>query len=501
MIIAFIGLPSAGKTTMINSLIGKRSLQTGICRTTIEPTFIGVENTLNFDNYIHLCVESDDRHLFSIIDLPGICDIEDTDNTFNDITEKHIVSADVVLWLTSSETAFLTDNEKNQFLKIKKIIQKYMLENNRVIQTGIVMTKSNCSNVNMTEQSSESESDTELDSDELSGSEDTTINDSINRVRTHFPNEYVINYNAFGRIIHKGGCSQKFKKFVRKMDRNPTNNNIKFNIGHFVNNILSMEDQLNIDIFNKWYRENSGTGHGITAIPFDFAKMFTTEGDETFDQTLFESFMRKLICCKEYNYRGFNLYICSLFGEQISRYIDQCNIGLYKYKVRINMNDYNNGQMWYMLKLIELTEGVDSLRYKHMYMTYITLARKGILRDQLSKSEKRLMRGCRSSYETVTIQIEHTYYDSSCQVIKFNYGKGNETSLDIDLNADNTIACNNQLLNDVREQRKELYPNEDVNIEMIIVMKLRGELLSIMENFNLDYSVNEDTLTPIYPTL
>ena len=34
--VAFIGLPSAGKSTIINSLIGKRLLESGVCRTTTE---------------------------------------------------------------------------------------------------------------------------------------------------------------------------------------------------------------------------------------------------------------------------------------------------------------------------------------------------------------------------------------------------------------------------------------------------------------------------------
>mgnify|MGYP003850129693 FL=1 len=34
--VAFIGLPSSGKSTIINSLIGKKLLESWICRTTTE---------------------------------------------------------------------------------------------------------------------------------------------------------------------------------------------------------------------------------------------------------------------------------------------------------------------------------------------------------------------------------------------------------------------------------------------------------------------------------
>ena len=34
LLVGVAGLPSAGKSSMINSLVGKRILHTGICRTT-----------------------------------------------------------------------------------------------------------------------------------------------------------------------------------------------------------------------------------------------------------------------------------------------------------------------------------------------------------------------------------------------------------------------------------------------------------------------------------
>jgi ribosome biogenesis GTPase A len=34
--VAFVGLPSSGKSSIINSLIFKRKLQSGVCRTTTE---------------------------------------------------------------------------------------------------------------------------------------------------------------------------------------------------------------------------------------------------------------------------------------------------------------------------------------------------------------------------------------------------------------------------------------------------------------------------------
>ena len=53
--IAFIGLPSSGKSSIINSLIGKRILESGICRTTTEYNLL--------DNII----DDDDNNKFKVI--------------------------------------------------------------------------------------------------------------------------------------------------------------------------------------------------------------------------------------------------------------------------------------------------------------------------------------------------------------------------------------------------------------------------------------------------
>ncbi|NDC42148.1 MAG: hypothetical protein EBZ77_11455, partial [Chitinophagia bacterium] len=41
--VAFAGLPSAGKSTMINALAGARFLETGVCRTTRAPCVLGAD--------------------------------------------------------------------------------------------------------------------------------------------------------------------------------------------------------------------------------------------------------------------------------------------------------------------------------------------------------------------------------------------------------------------------------------------------------------------------
>ena len=79
MKIAFIGLPSAGKSSIINSLIGKRLAKTGIAKTTEEPTLYN-------DN-----IFSDDGISLELLDLPGVADIEDVDEDFGGADYNNII--------------------------------------------------------------------------------------------------------------------------------------------------------------------------------------------------------------------------------------------------------------------------------------------------------------------------------------------------------------------------------------------------------------------------
>ncbi len=75
--VGFAGLPSAGKSTMINALAGKRVLESGICRTTTEVCVVGATNTVGAQKWAPTKLESDDGVEFCALDLPGICDAED----------------------------------------------------------------------------------------------------------------------------------------------------------------------------------------------------------------------------------------------------------------------------------------------------------------------------------------------------------------------------------------------------------------------------------------
>ena len=106
MIIGLVGLVSAGKSSIINALVGDKVAKTGICRTTTEPSL--------YENLI-----SDDNIKYNIYDLPGISDIEDTTNKYTEVVYSIIKKCNIVFWVSDIHKAFLTKHELTEFEKIK----------------------------------------------------------------------------------------------------------------------------------------------------------------------------------------------------------------------------------------------------------------------------------------------------------------------------------------------------------------------------------------------
>jgi len=229
--IAFIGLPSSGKSSIINSLIGKRILESGICRTTTEY------------NLLDHIIEDDDNNKFKVMDLPGICDSEEHDVNFNELTNKHILNANLIIWTSDINKAFITTHEVNEYNRIKKILDNANAISGKLYYLIIMLSKCDKeinSNVikkdNILIDSQRIAKKIKKPDEEISDSdEDTDINDLINKVHEKFPNEDILYFNAFGRSMFSDKSTATLKKFIKKIGLQ-TKHNITFNISKYIKN-------------------------------------------------------------------------------------------------------------------------------------------------------------------------------------------------------------------------------------------------------------------------
>jgi GTPase SAR1 family protein len=218
IVVAFIGLPSAGKSTLLNSLIGKRKYQSGVNRTTIKPN--------QHDDIIY----DDDENGFIGMDLPGICDSEDNkESDFNEITDAYIKNADLIYWVTDSNHAFITSHEVDEFNRIRKNLIKHGEETLTYYQFGIILTK--CASLIDMNNEEKFIKEVQYEDGEITSDteEDTTVSDVVKRVKSQYPDIHTTIFNAHGRCIHHKNSSEHLKNYVEKKFPT-TNNNTAFSI-------------------------------------------------------------------------------------------------------------------------------------------------------------------------------------------------------------------------------------------------------------------------------
>lgn len=236
-IVAFVGLPSSGKSSVINSLVLKRLLQSGVCRTTTE--FKQIEHNIIDDN----------NNKFKVFDLPGICDSEENDTNFNDLTYAHITNSNLIIWTSDVNKAFITTHEVNEYNKLKNYIKK--LEDDSGTLYHLIIMLSKCDKDTKPKKTKKSSKRT---TEEIEDSEeDTDINDLIHKVKEKFPDEDIILYNAYGRSYFHKNTSTTLKTFVKKMIGEPTKNNIIFDISKYIKTFQKDQQSSYYNKFLKMY--------------------------------------------------------------------------------------------------------------------------------------------------------------------------------------------------------------------------------------------------------
>ena len=231
--VAFIGLPSSGKSSIINSLIGKRLLESGVCRTTTEY------------NLLDDIIEDDNENKFKVIDLPGICDSEERDSNFNELTYKYIKDANLIIWTSDVNKAFITTHEVNEYNRIKEYINDLNNDNGKLYYLIICLSK--CDKEINNKKKVKNKKNKKINEEISDSEEDTDINDLINKVNEKFPDENIIYFNAFGRSYYNKKSSPSLKKFVEK-NNIPSKYNILFNITKYIKDYKTNQD---IEYWNK----------------------------------------------------------------------------------------------------------------------------------------------------------------------------------------------------------------------------------------------------------
>lgn len=233
--VAFVGLPSSGKSSIINSLLFKRQLQSGVCRTTTDVNIVNKE------------INDDKNNKFKVIDLPGICDSEESDIKFNDLTYQHVKEANLIYWVSDVNKAFITTHEVNEYNHLKEYVEKLHKETGRLYHMAIMLSKCDKDNKKCVKQINKIKL---LDDDEIVDSdEDTNIGDLIDKVKKKFPQDDILLFNAYGRSYHHKKASETLKNFVIKMVGVPSNVNITFDITKYITNYVEDQKDSYFNIF------------------------------------------------------------------------------------------------------------------------------------------------------------------------------------------------------------------------------------------------------------
>ena len=198
--VCFAGLPSAGKSTMINALAGKRVLESGICRTTKEVCVVGATNTVGAQKWAPTKLQSDDGVEFCALDLPGICDAEDATGSFDAVTREWATKCDVVVWVTDAHSAFLTTHEAWEYAALRTAIQEKADEDGTLYQFCIVLAKCDVSEGRAATGSVLQFLEGEIRTDR----EESTIYGNFARVKSMFSETRVAKFSAFARIASCG---------------------------------------------------------------------------------------------------------------------------------------------------------------------------------------------------------------------------------------------------------------------------------------------------------
>lgn len=232
--LACAGLPSAGKSTLINSILGARLLETGVCRTTSEPCVLSAEYSVPYACEWKRAegLESDDGVRLCIVDLPGVADAENTgtESNFTELTLKWASICDIVVWVTDVRTCFLTTHEKLEYERLKTTLQAVANREGKLFQFCIVTTKCDVDVDVGAKRAAQAKQRTFYPGEITSEHEDTTVHDCLARAKRLFPDDHLLPFNAFGRILARSDSSEALRALATRLAPGSSKLNVDFNM-------------------------------------------------------------------------------------------------------------------------------------------------------------------------------------------------------------------------------------------------------------------------------
>ena len=332
--VIFTGLPSSGKSSIINSLIGKRILESGIYRTTIDY------------NQLDDIIIDDNNNEFRVIDLPGICDSDEKDTKFNDLTYNHITNANLIIWVSDVNKAFTTSYEVTEYNKLKLYINKLSEETGKLYYIAILLSK--CDNNTVKKQKNIKKPTDEIeDSDE-----DTYLINLIEKVNTKFANEDIMLFNAYGRSYYHKNTSNTLKKFVQKMIGIPTKYNINFDITKYIVGYNKIQEELHYNHFVKNYYQYLITNSIYNVTSFNNLQIYWRKLSSNNCKLFIDSL------CQESSSNIETLKKILMSENHVSLYSKINNYFLFLTYIRNNLDSVNDN----LIKTID-----DIIIYYHLY--------------------------------------------------------------------------------------------------------------------------------------
>jgi hypothetical protein len=181
-------------------------------------------------------MRSDDGVALCVVDLPGICDAENTgkEENFTELTMQWAAHCDVIVWVTDVRTCFLTSHEKLEYEKLKGALDKVAVETGRLFQFCVVLAKCDVDIKAVCAHGSQSGAKSAQSAKTIAGEivtpyEETTVADCVVRAKKLFPGEHMVAFNAFGRILTRES-SEALKALAAQLAPNSRNVNTEFNM-------------------------------------------------------------------------------------------------------------------------------------------------------------------------------------------------------------------------------------------------------------------------------